>query len=65
MARLYGRAGRLAAKNGGFRPGQWANDWPRKKPGAVPPPAGAKEFMQISVPLVMLVAAKGMAASLG
>jgi sterol desaturase/sphingolipid hydroxylase (fatty acid hydroxylase superfamily) len=45
--------------------GSWANDWPRKKPGAVPPPAGAKEFMQISVPLVMLAAAKGMAASLG
>ena len=23
MALLYGRAGRLKAKNGGFRPGQW------------------------------------------
>jgi hypothetical protein len=23
MAVLYGRAGRLTAKNGGFRPGQW------------------------------------------
>jgi hypothetical protein len=24
MALLYGRAGRLTAKNAGFRPGQWA-----------------------------------------
>jgi hypothetical protein len=23
MALLYGRAGRLTAENGGFRPGQW------------------------------------------
>ena len=26
MAFLYGRAGRLTAKNGGFRPGQWIDD---------------------------------------
>ena len=25
MALLYGRAGRLTAKNGGFRPGQWCD----------------------------------------
>ena len=26
MGLLYGRAGRLTAKNGGFRPGQWLSD---------------------------------------
>jgi hypothetical protein len=31
MAFLYGRAGRLAAKNGGFRPGQ-SDEAPRREP---------------------------------
>ena len=26
MGLLYGRAGRLTAKHGGFRPGQWHDD---------------------------------------
>jgi hypothetical protein len=29
MGLLYGRAGRLTAKNGGFRPGQWVSFVPR------------------------------------
>ena len=33
MAFLYGRAGRLTAKNGGFRPGQWIHDSENMLPG--------------------------------
>ena len=44
--------------------GTWVNDWPRKKAGSEPPPPGMKEWTQISVPLLMLATAQGMAAGL-
>lgn len=44
--------------------GTWANGWPRKKEGSQPPPPGVKEWAMISVPLLMLATAQGMAAGL-
>ena len=41
--------------------GNWVNDWPRTKAGAIPPLAGLKELAQISVPMLMLGAAVGLA----
>ena len=41
MALLYGRAGRLTAKNGGFRPGQYASPTPGDAATEPPPPLQA------------------------
>ena len=50
MGLLCGRAGRLRAKNGGFRPGQCAAEAAASAPPAAsPPPAVARRLFQLEV----------------
>ena len=40
-------------------------DWPKTKIGALPPPMGLREMTQISVPLLMIATARGIAPDSG